>query len=485
MLEAYIVRVSYKDDSDDVRLSVEAKNASAGGVVTKKAAGRQAIALVRSLVSLVNTLPTLPDADILVSMRLYYHDDRVPSGEDWVPRHFEDARDLAPESFSGGAPTKLLAGTTTTRFHQMAMSIALKKDYVDQAAAAAASSADTPMRGSAAPATASASSPAAAAVDLAGGGEGVSDDVNAVDGPEDDASRFKRWVQAVRRFVVHRQSASIPALRDEFGDEIPPVMLRRILEELADRNVLLRPKSKRRGAGYTVLAVDLPATAAAAAASAAVAAAPRLVTAETPGDGATVAPAALPAGADTPQRLWSLAVLLAWSARGSYLTQASIAQALGLGRKERAITRSLVAKLAERGLIASAPKGSLGREVYDCVGLKRATSESSAWLERSGHAEYARGLGLHLLSDDVPTPSSRRGSDASSVSSTRLTKRPRDGQHQDSPMSTSPNHIEKEEGNDGEDDDDDQSAHPRRVSGRLLSKRLARSSKRPQRAEWV
>jgi hypothetical protein len=468
--------VTYKDEEDEFQLSVEAKNASSTSKVTRKAAGRQAIALVRSLVSLVNTLPTLPDADILVSMRLYYHEDRIPSGEDWVPKHFEDARDLAPETFAGGAPTKLLAGTTNTQFHQMAMSIALKKDYVDRAVAAAASSADTPQR-----ADANASAPAShktrllaedAAADLADPSSGASASASssAAEAAEDDETRFERWVQAVRSFVVQRQSASIPLLRDHFGHEIPPVMIRRVLEELANRNVLLRPRGKR--SGFTVLAVDLPAAAAEAAAVAADATAVAAEPATSSSAGSD---------ADMPQRLWSLAVLFAWSVRGQFLTQASMAQALGLGRKERAITRSLVAKLAEKDLIASTPKGSLGREVFDCLALKQATARSSTWLRTNDHSGYATGLGLALLPDGDGTASSPTSSPSSSIASPPTSKRVRG----EAPLTRSRREGDDDD-DDSHDDDGDASAGARRVSGRLQSKRLKNSTGRAtRRAAWV
>ncbi|KAA0150271.1 hypothetical protein FNF31_06086 [Cafeteria roenbergensis] len=416
LLESYIIRVTYSEDSQ-VHLSVEARS---GSKFTRAGASRQAIALVRTLISLVNTLPQLPEADLLLSMRLYYYDDLVPHDDKWAPKHFSDARDIMPERFTGESPVKLLAGSAETSFHKMAMSVAFRRDYVT-AAPAETSAAETPVPETSARGCGVAAADPSSAASRGDTGETASSRRPAAAAPEAAAdpaaareAKFQLWVDRVKAHVLATRTASLATLRQEFGNEIPPLMLSRVLETLVARNVLRR-SGKRAGnaAQFRVMALDLPTAIDGKAAAAASSGSPKAKD-----DG------------DMPRMLFSLATLVAWEKRGDFLTQTALAKQIGLGRKERDVSRALIRKLVDRDLLASSTRGNQGREVHDSHKLRLAAQEASQWLQEKRMQGEASKRSLKLLLAPGPAAeggSRARHSGASDAGAQRAAKRGRRG----------------------------------------------------------
>jgi hypothetical protein len=330
LIESYVVRISYPEEGD-IELSIEANH----GEMSRSTVSKQAISLVRTLISLVNTLPPLPeDEDLMLSVRMYYFDDKLPSDGDWVPSHFHDARDVPHEAFVGGNPFKMLVGSTETKHHSLSVNVAVQEGM----APAVSTSAETP------------------------GG---------ADEPDDDDATFARWVSLIRTHVMATRSASVASITREFGNQIPRNGILRVLEHLCERNVLRKTSKGRGPPQYAVLAMEL--------------APPR---SDTPP----------PEDDELPKKLFSFAVLVAWSHKGDYLTARALSDALGFGRKERELTSSLMSKLVEKEFLSDTPNGNRGREVPDSENLSQAVREAVQWLRSAGYEQEALSVGLELPS---------------------------------------------------------------------------------------
>ena len=79
--ESYVFKISYpREGHAEVFLEKDGKSS-----ITQKTAAKEAVDMMRSLMSLLQSLQQLP-ADRIVSLKLFYYDQITPS--DWQPRFF-------------------------------------------------------------------------------------------------------------------------------------------------------------------------------------------------------------------------------------------------------------------------------------------------------------------------------------------------------------------------------------------------------------
>lgn len=131
LLEAYTLKVSYSD-SHEVSIVLQEleglpQHAGPEAIFNNKAASvslaagikAQASTMMRSVITMCHTLRPLPD-DTIVTLKLYYYDERVP--DDWQPPHFQDVTgqdDVLFESQAGLIKTPI--GKTSTLHHRLSL----------------------------------------------------------------------------------------------------------------------------------------------------------------------------------------------------------------------------------------------------------------------------------------------------------------------------------------------------------------------------
>ncbi|KAA6376868.1 MAG: putative meiotic specific asynaptic protein, partial [Streblomastix strix] len=145
LIECYKFCISYNQDQHAVLVVRENANAADKGngkstksvsnqMMTKDGIKQATIAMIRTLISLAQTLTPIPKTRYLV-MKLYYYDEITPT--DYEPKFFRPATEDEALAFHF-KPLRLSLGSVNTPYHQFALQIRTTVDCVDKLSALAA-----------------------------------------------------------------------------------------------------------------------------------------------------------------------------------------------------------------------------------------------------------------------------------------------------------------------------------------------------------
>ncbi|KAL0213311.1 hypothetical protein RCL1_006937 [Eukaryota sp. TZLM3-RCL] len=130
LIESYTFRIGY--DGDNVSLDIaqksESSNTSRKLAVDREAVRKSTTTMLRTLITLAQTLSAVP-AERYIVMKLFYYDDVTPA--DYEPVFFRSA--TFDEAFNYvSKPLKLEIGSVTTPYHSLGLKIKTAIDNLDR-----------------------------------------------------------------------------------------------------------------------------------------------------------------------------------------------------------------------------------------------------------------------------------------------------------------------------------------------------------------
>eukprot|EP00698_Gefionella_okellyi_P024243 TRINITY_DN8502_c0_g1_i11.p1 TRINITY_DN8502_c0_g1~~TRINITY_DN8502_c0_g1_i11.p1 ORF type:complete len:371 (-),score=75.08 TRINITY_DN8502_c0_g1_i11:758-1870(-) len=130
VLESYHFRISYPDNENVCMTLSSNLKPALFAAQTKDEIKRSTATMIRTLITLAQTLQPLPD-EYFLSMKLLYYDENVPAN--YQPKYFEESQHQAGASMAFEAePLKLRIGSISTPFHTMSLKLRTNADAVGE-----------------------------------------------------------------------------------------------------------------------------------------------------------------------------------------------------------------------------------------------------------------------------------------------------------------------------------------------------------------